>query len=115
MSGSGLTKTMGDDNQTYPRGNNSDSDADDGVEEAKGCIQARCGLIAATTITTAVVIPVVIVSFGLPMSIIMTAPMPIRAPKLQMWNGNMSRYSRHRAKLKDVAAMRDSAGLMLCS
>ena len=55
-----------------------------------GCRQASCELMAVTTMMTAVVIPVVIVSSGRPMSVTATAPVPMRIAMPQTWNGEIA-------------------------
>jgi len=68
-----------------------------------GCCQAFCGLIAATTITTAVVIPVVTMSSRRPNAAMTSVPMPSSAAKPNAVNGKIKRYGRQSAKLTQVA------------
>lgn len=53
-------------------------------QSQRGCSQRCSGFIAATTITTVVVIPVVIISLGLPTSVVLMLPSPISSasPKI---------------------------------
>jgi hypothetical protein len=84
------------------------------IKRRMGCFHACCGLMPATTITTAIVIPAVMMSSGLPSRVKTIAPIPISAAMPQADNGKINRYTRQRTKLSNVAAIRDKAALRLC-
>ncbi len=56
-----------------------------------GCCQSSCGLTAAATMTTAVVIPAVIASPGRPISVAAKALAPISTARAHGWNGKKIR------------------------
>src|SRR6516162_5851038 len=76
------------------------------TSRSNGCCQAVCGLIAATTITTAVVIPVVTMSSRRPNTALISVLMPSSAARPTGVNGKIRRYGKHSAKLTQVAIRR---------
>src|SRR6266446_1260588 len=66
------------------------------IKRRTGCFQACWGLMPATTMTTVMVMPVVMMSFDRPTTVSTAAPIPISTTMPQGRNVKIRRYTKHK-------------------